>query len=189
MCRHSHLEFCIKDFHVESVVLDLLHANSLGLCFLALLVPQGLDFVTLSEAFDEFGPEFACVRFLHVVLVLGAHSSDSTPLKAGRRGEQTTTATVLGGSSSLRIHHEPFVLLLCVMFLEVLGGLPVNIISGDGSKVGTTISLDDHKVSRLDVQSGALLNVKDIGPSAFEQNNVQELVVTRLSDAVNIAMR
>lgn len=171
------------------MILDFLHTDSFGLCLLALLVPQGLDLVALGKALDEFGPEFARTRLLHVVLVLRTHPSNGTPLKPRRRRKQASTRSFLGSSSTLRIHHEPLVLLLSVVLLQFFGSLPVDIITGDCPKIGATVSLDNDEVSRFDVEPSPLLDVEDVSSSTFEEYNVQELVVARLSDAVDVAMR
>lgn len=44
----SHLKFSIKDLHVKTVLLDLLHTNSLCFCLVTLLVAKGLNLMVLS---------------------------------------------------------------------------------------------------------------------------------------------
>ncbi|KAI6761316.1 hypothetical protein HG531_001869 [Fusarium graminearum] len=171
------------------MLLDLLHANTLSLGLLAFLVPQGVDLVALGEPLDELGSELSGVGLLRMVLAGRSHASNRASLKTGGRGKESSAGSFLRGSSTLGVHHEPLVLFFSVVFLEVLGGLPVDVVLSDGSQVSAAISLNYHQITRLDSETSALLNVEHISSSTLEQNDVQELVVAGLCNAVDTAMR
>jgi len=48
-----HLKLGIKDFHIQLVLMDLLLTDTLGLCFVALLVAETGDFMRLSQTSDH----------------------------------------------------------------------------------------------------------------------------------------
>ncbi|KAI6769912.1 hypothetical protein HG530_004541 [Fusarium avenaceum] len=171
------------------MLLNLLHTNALCLGLLAFLVPQGMHLMVLCKTFDELGSEFAGVGLLSMVLAGRSHASNRASLETGGRGKKTCTASLLCSSSTLGVHHQPLVLLFSIVLLEVLGSLPIDIVLSNSAEVSAAISLNDDKVSRLDGETSALLNVEDISSRTLKQHNVKKLVVARLGNAIDIAMR
>lgn len=173
-----HLEFGVKDLHIKAVLLDLLHANTLGLRLIPLLLPQRMDFMTLGQSLDELRLQLSGIGILHVMVARRTHAPNGAPLKSVGRAHET--APFLHSSRILRVHHQPLIVLLAIVLLELLCGLPVDVVSHNRANIRSAVSFHDDEVARLNRQTCALLDVKHIGARAFEVNDMEKLVVAWL---------
>lgn len=173
-----HLEFGVKDLHIKTVLLNLLHANALGLRFIPLLLPQCMDLVALGQPLDELRLQLSGVGILHVMVARRSHAPDGAPLESVGRAHEA--APFLHSSRILRVHHQPLVVLLAVVLLELLCRLPVDVVSHNRADIRSSVSFHDDEVARLDRQTRAFLDVEYIGARAFEVHDVEKLVVAWL---------
>jgi hypothetical protein len=156
---------------------NLLLAVSLGFCLVAFFVFEGLDFVILCKSLDQFGLEFPGIvaRVMTSVAAVSrrTHSADCAALSArkavGIEHVGTTISRLLGE------HHEPLVVFFSVVFLVTSCFVPSHIDVLNGSKVGTTICLDNDEIADTDLQACTLLDEEHIGTAALEVDNVQRL--------------
>lgn len=173
---------------MQTVLLHLLHADSLRLGFVAFFVAQGLDFVGLSKPLDDFRLQFTSARLLHPMLRRWAHSSDSRALQPITTCHQTRARTVTRPHGTLTVHHQPLIVLLSILLLQLLRRRPIHIIMRHGSQVCPAVCLNDDEVPGFDGQPSAFLYVEDVGAGALEEDDVEELVVPRLGDVVDCAI-
>ena len=175
-----HLELGVQDLHLQPMLGDLLLADALGLGLVALLVPERLDLMVLRQTFDQLGPQLARrIDVLHaVVTARGAHAAHgaSGGPAAVRWPAGIQAGTVAHLSAVAREHHEPLVVLLGVMLLQLFRPIPGDVGVDDGAQIGASIRLDDHHVPRFDLQAGALLHVEDLGPEALEGDDAEQLI-------------
>lgn len=170
--RYSHLKLGVENLHVQTVLLDLLHAHSFRLGFIALLVAESLNLVGLCQALDDLGFDVSRRCFLCAVRILWSHTTNGTTLQPGRRRHESCARPIRVARSALRVHHQPLVVLFSIVLFEILGCGPVDIVLGHRSQISPSIGFHNDQISRLDGESGALLHVKNIGARALEEDNI-----------------
>ena len=92
--------------------------------FVAFFISQGLDFVVLRKTFYHLWLDLSRGRFLHAILAaLRPHSANSAH-RSCRRACHWVNAIADCILIRLAEHHQPLVMLVAVLLLELFGFLP-----------------------------------------------------------------
>ena len=81
-----------------------------------------------------------------------------------------------------REHHQPLVMLFCILLLELTGLLQRNVGVLHGPKIRASISFNDYQIAWLHLKTRVFLDVKNIGAMTFESHNVKELVLVEMRE-------
>ena len=182
--EYAHLKLRVENLHVQTVFNDLLQTDPLRLGFIAFFVAQTLDLVMLRETLDHLGLDLGRARLMHATLsALRPHAADRAGAVVGEQSAMAHAgATALGLVGVTREEHQPFVVLLRELLLELLRLCPCDVSMCDGAEIGATIGFDDDHVALLDLKTGSLLDVEEFAPAALEGDHAEQLIGTRLGE-------
>lgn len=173
-----HLELCVENFHIESVVCDFLLADAFRLSLVALLIAKGQDFMVLGKALDQLWLYFRRLRLVGPMSAGWVHPTDGTAM--AETGAHYVGCAVL---CLAREHHQTLVMLFRVLLFQFPCLLPGDIGMLDSSKVCSAVCFDDDEVAGIHLKTGVFLNIENIGAVTLEGNNIQTLALVRRGQA------